>query len=194
MRGKEWMQLRALIRPAMLALVAAGMLSGTASAQYSGGLTASDTTVKPGQPITVSGDGYAGGAQVTITLESHPVTLKTTTANSSGAFSESVTIPNDMEPGQHTIFARGAGASGGTRELSIPITVTGEGGRGGGGVGGGLATGGAAEAAEPVEGGDLAFTGRDITLMVVVAGGLLALGSGLLRLGRRAAQRNQTSE
>lgn len=173
-----------------VALLATALFQGTALAQYSGGLTATDTSVPPGGSLTVSGDGYQPGAQVTISVESHPVTLTTTDADGSGAFSESVTIPEDMEPGQHTIFARGAGASGGTRELSIPITVTGSG--SGGGLAGGA--GGAAQPAEATEGGGLAFTGQNIAFLVVVVGGLIAVGTGLLTIGRRAAQRRHSSE
>lgn len=89
-----------------------------------GNLGVSDPTPAAGQTITVNGSGYAGNASVTITMESQPVTLKTTTANAAGQLNTQITIPSNTTPGQHTLRATGRSSDGGTLVLSASIVVS----------------------------------------------------------------------
>ena len=131
-------------------------------------LTVSDSTVVPGQKITVTGTGFAPGATVVITFESTPVTLATVAADSGGTFSAVVTIPTNATPGIHTIKATGAGADGGTLVLSAQVTVSG------------------------TSGGTLARTGSDNILpLLLVAAGLVLVG-GVLIFSVRRRQTPQT--
>jgi len=68
------------------------------------GTSLSQTTGNIGSQITISGTGFIPNATVTITYTSEPVVLATTTTDSSGAFSVTVTIPPSTG-GQHTITA-----------------------------------------------------------------------------------------
>ncbi|MGH8873793.1 MAG: hypothetical protein ACRDVM_00865 [Acidimicrobiia bacterium] len=88
-----------------------------------GRLQVSDSTPAPGDPVTVSGGGFEGGARVSITFESDPVQLAVTSAGPSGAFSATVRIPTDAESGTHTLRAQGEAAGGGTLVLSTQVTI-----------------------------------------------------------------------
>lgn len=160
------------------AIVAMTALGGTASAQYGGGLGSGSTTVGPGGTISLNGEGYAGDALISFTMFSTPVDLGTTKANGQGAFSATVKIPADTEPGTHRIEASGEGAGGGTLVLSTTITVTGASG------GSGDAT--AAGASAP--GGALAATGLDVILLGSIALGLIGVGVALVVARRRRPQ------
>lgn len=75
-----------------------------------------------GETYTVTGDGFAPGAEVTLQLFSDPVPLGTTTTDTTGAFSSTVTIP-PTTPGDHTVVASGAGPTGIPHEARAPVTV-----------------------------------------------------------------------
>jgi hypothetical protein len=116
----------------VVALIALGGLAAWASPatvlaqQYppsSQQMTTSTSDASPGEVITVSGDGFAPGAGITITFESAPVTIGNAQADSSGRFTAQVRIPDDAEPGTHTIRATGTGADGGTRTITAQVTV-----------------------------------------------------------------------
>lgn len=95
-------------------------------------LSVSTTSVVPGGDVTISGDGFAPGATISFELQSDPISLGSTEADASGAFTATVTIPSSVEPGTHMIVASGESASGGVRVLSVEVTVTGEGDEAGG--------------------------------------------------------------
>src|SRR5512138_2371710 len=67
------------------------------------GVFVSDTTVVPGQTITISAGIFASGSTVTFTFFSQPVTLGTATADADGVATIEATIPSDATPGTHTI-------------------------------------------------------------------------------------------
>lgn len=118
---------RILLLAAALVLAAT---PGVAQAQgYDGDgdfIAVSDTTVAPGQPITISGCCFVG--DVTIDILSTPRRLGTATADANGVFTATVTIPTDIAPGEHTITATGQNADGsGTLVLRFPITILGAG-------------------------------------------------------------------
>jgi hypothetical protein len=91
-----------------------------------GSLSSSAVDLEPGVPTTVSGDGFAPGVNVDITVESAPIQLKTVAADATGAISTTVTIPTDLPAGTHTLKATGATIDGGTLVLSTQFVVGGD--------------------------------------------------------------------
>lgn len=168
---------RALARRMLIALCASGVLAlfalgGTASGYpISGGLNVSDTSVKPGGTVQVSGDGFTPGTPIDIEIFSAPTLLKTVDADGAGSFSTSVTIPTSISPGSHTLSATGGAPSGDTLTLSAEITVEGEGG------------GGSSSSSGP-----LAFTGASIGAMAGVALAGIAVGTLFVIATRRRRQ------
>jgi hypothetical protein len=86
-------------------------------------LSVSTSVAVPGEPITVSGSGYAPGTTVTITFESTPRVIGVLQADASGRFTAQVVVPADATPGMHTIRATGLGDDGSTRVVSAAIMV-----------------------------------------------------------------------
>ena len=156
------------------------------------GLTVSESTLSPGESVTISGDGADPGATVTFTLKrsssalggsravaagprlarlvaavrpqaQSSVSLGSTTANAEGEYSATLTIPSSTEPGVYTLTA----SSGGEVLAVVTIRVA---------------------AASGV--GDLPFTGGNVLpglaigATLIVAGGLLLLS---LKRRRRVA-------
>jgi hypothetical protein len=146
-------------------------------------LTVSESTLSPGESFTVSGDGAEPGATVTFTLKrassalggdrslaagpglasiaaairpqaQGSVTLGSTTANSDGEYTATLTIPSSTDPGIYTLTA----SSGGAVLAVVTIRVV---------EGNGV--------------GDLPFTGGNVLpglaigATLIVAGGLLLL-------------------
>jgi hypothetical protein len=144
-----------------------------------GTLAVSDTSVAPGDPVTVSGDGYAAGTDITITFESEPVVIGNVRADAAGAFTTQVRIPADASPGNHTIKATGLGADGGPRVTSAAIFVEG----GSAGPGGGRSA--ESPPATATRSGRLAFTGLESLLLSAVGVGLVVAGFGLATMARR---------
>jgi hypothetical protein len=122
----------------------------------------SASSIGPGGSLTVSGSNFAPGDTVTIVLHSAPITLATTTANPSGAFSAVVTIPSDTAPGQHEIVASDTDGDSTSTNILVTGTVP-------------VAT------ATP----SLPFTGADIAALSGVGAVALALGGMLILTGRR---------
>jgi alpha-L-fucosidase len=122
----------------------------------------STSSIGPGGSLTVTGTNFAPGDTVTIVLHSAPVTLGTTTANPSGAFSVVVTIPSDTAPGDHQIVASDPDGDSASTNLMVTGTVP-------------VAT------ATP----SLPFTGADIAALSGVGAIALALGGMLILTGRR---------
>ena len=57
--------------------------------------------------VTVSGDGFVPGTAIDLSLHSTPRQLATVAADASGAFESTVTLPADVEPGEHRVLASG---------------------------------------------------------------------------------------
>src|SRR5579875_2014436 len=66
-------------------------------------LTTSSNSVPPGGSCTLTGAGYAPGTQVTINVCN--LETLTVTADSSGDFSQQITIPSNAQPGTCAITA-----------------------------------------------------------------------------------------
>lgn len=148
----------------------------------SGLLLLSTTTVAAGGTVTVSGSEYASASTGTITLHTAPVTLGSFTADSSGDFTQTVTIPASTDPGTHTIEATGIAPGGVPLTEEALITVTAP------GAAPAVPTAVTPTGAPPVSpptatSGQLAFTGANISAMAGV-GALLIVGGGALLAGR----------
>ncbi len=184
-------------------LLAVGLVlapAGAAQAQLyppqacnAGLLSASDTTVVPGQQISISGCGFAPNTRIEITFESVPQLLRSllslpTSSSTSESFSTDVVIPSDAPPGGHTLKASGLGADGGRLVLSIPVEVSDPDASLGGG---GSAAGGGRTASGS---GSLARTGSGATLALLQAGlALVPVGAGLVAVVHRR-RRSQPAE
>jgi hypothetical protein len=142
-----------------LAAVLLIAMAGTAAAQaYPPGgntITANDTTVAPGDSITLTAQIFRPGSVVTFTMGS--VVLGTATANSSGVASLTTTIPAGTAPGTHTIQATGTSSTGAPLTVVLSITVA----AGGTGL--------------PVTGSPSTAPMTQIAIGAVAAGGLLLL-------------------
>ena len=134
--------------------------SSTTYAPSSGTATVTDSTVTPGQTVTVSGGGFASGSTVTISLNPGGTALGSDTAGADCSFSAAVTIPTSVLAGSYTIQASGTDPSGNARVLSAAVTV---------GAAGGLPT-----------------TGSNNTEPLTVAGiGLILIGAAAVVVVRR---------
>ncbi len=179
-------------------LLTAGFLllatTGVAQAQVyppqacnAGALTASDTTVVPGQQISVGGCGFAPNTPVAITFESVPQLLRNllslpTSSATTESFSTTVVIPTDAPAGGHTLKASGLAADGGMMVASLPVQVLDPDGDESGATAGTTATGGGTGSSS----GSLARTGSGLTVALLQAGlALILLGGGLVAVMRR---------
>ncbi|WP_022891046.1 family 78 glycoside hydrolase catalytic domain [Agromyces subbeticus] len=93
---------------------------GAAGTRTVVGGSLSQAAAKPGDTITVTGEGFAPGETVTIELRSEPVRLGQAVADDAGAFSTSVTIPSDTATGEHHIVLTGEDPE---STISFAITV-----------------------------------------------------------------------
>lgn len=78
----------------------------------------------PGEPIQVSGTGFAPGSSVGIYLFSDPVLLATTMAGADGSFAVSISIPEGVPAGQHHLVALGIAPDGQLRTLVGGILIS----------------------------------------------------------------------
>jgi titin len=81
------------------------------------------STAAPGQAIVLKGDGYAPYSAVTLAIYSSPRVLGTAIADGSGAFEQSVTVPEGLATGTHSLVAAGVGTDGLPRALRLDVTV-----------------------------------------------------------------------
>ena len=162
------------MRRLVIALSGVGLLCGSlllatapiasAAPNYPPGqlmLSSSTCVITPGQPCstTVSGAGCKAGPSVSIDLHPPTVQLATVTADSSGNFTTTVTIPAGTTASQYTITSTCTGANGKPLVLgaffSLTSSVTPTTGTGGGGT---------------------PFTGSNVLLPISL--GILLLGAG----------------
>ncbi|MFN2590311.1 MAG: LPXTG cell wall anchor domain-containing protein [Actinomycetota bacterium] len=124
----------------------------------------SDTTVAPGDTITVSGFNWLPNSNVLIQFFSDPVVLGTAQTDDDGEFSTAVQIPSDATAGQHTIRVTGRDQNGELATADCPLQVV------------------AAPAPGP---GGVAFTGTNVSLGLLILGALVIAGLGLVVASRR---------
>jgi hypothetical protein len=123
------------------------------------------STITPGREIVLSGSGYAPFSTVALYVYSTPRSLGTVTADATGSFSTTVTIPAGLEAGAHHLVAAGVDPGGAVRYLRTDVTLP--------------------AASSSSTGPELAWTGFE-ALPFAVAGGLAVVaGAGFLVLARR---------
>lgn len=140
----------------------AGNLGVVAGRSVIGG-SISQANAKPGDTITVSGEGFASGEAVRVELRSQPVLLEEAVADADGAFSVSVTIPRDTAEGAHKIVLTGENP-----ESTIGFALT-------------------VDADTVILPGGIATTGAVMTPVLLL--GLLLAGAGALLLFVRRTRR-----
>ncbi len=77
----------------------------------------------PGDKFTISGSGLPAGSKVSAELHSTPVSLGQATVGSSGTFALSATVPENVEPGDHTVVVTvtGDGLAPSTKEQAVTV-------------------------------------------------------------------------
>jgi hypothetical protein len=156
-----------------------------ASAQYATILTCGFSTVQPGDTVTVSGDGYDPGSQVTISITdealpayvvgglsstvngAYAADVLITTVDANGEFSATFTIPTDTPAGMYAVLADGIGVDLAARGLSCPVQV------------------------QQIAEVPIAFTGSNSKPFVQIALAAIALGALLVFATRRRSDEEQ---
>jgi hypothetical protein len=154
---------------ALMIAVLMGLVAAPASAQQyppkKPTCGVSDSSISPGDQVTVSGKHWQPGSTVTFTLQPEGIKLGSATVGKNGKFSAVVTIPDSVEPGAHTIVCSGIDRKGDPFVLGTTIQILGV-------VGGG---------------GGAAFTGTvlNVPLWMVLIAALFAAGVVAVVIGRR---------
>jgi LPXTG-motif cell wall-anchored protein len=123
----------------------------------------SQTSIQAGGTIGISGFNWLPDSNVLLAFHSEPVVLGTPHTDADGAFSTSAQIPSGATAGSHTITGTGRDLNGQPTTVDCPLVVLGP-------------------AAAP---GGVAFTGTNVSVGLVILGGLIVAGLGLLVAGRR---------
>jgi hypothetical protein len=154
------------------------------------GIAVGCTTPAPGETVTVTASGFTPGADVTVILDPGPASLGRGAADGEGAFTLDATIPDDTQPGNHTITAAGQSPDG-LRSLTARVNVTAEGCEAAGAPTPAPAGGAPAPSSDDSGGGGgLAFTGSGLTMLLLqVALALAAVGGAFMALSKRRRSR-----
>ena len=97
--------------------------SASVSLDFGGGVG----DVAAGLPISVSGSGLQPSSRVELWVFSSPRLLATTATSQAGDFALSATLPSDLDPGDHTVVARGIDADGTAFEEATGFTIDADG-------------------------------------------------------------------
>jgi hypothetical protein len=89
------------------------------------------TPVPSGSEVVFTGSGFAPFQSGDVIINSTPRKLGTFVADGSGAFRVVVTVPADLETGDHTLVAVGRAPDGSVRSVSTPLVVVSAAGAGG---------------------------------------------------------------
>lgn len=161
-------KLAAVSMSALMIALLVGLVAAPASAQKyppkKPTCQVSDTSISPGDQVTVSGKHWKPGSTVTFTLQPKGINLGSTTVGVNGKFSAVVTIPDSVQPGPHTIVCSGIDRKGDPFVLAITVQILGV-----------------------VGGGGAAFTGTvlNVPLWMVLIAALFAAGVVVVAIGRR---------
>ncbi len=77
----------------------------------------------PGQVLALTAQGLPVGTVVVVEIRSTPRVLGTAVADDAGLFALEVTVPTDLEPGDHTLVAIATPPGGVESPVSIPVSV-----------------------------------------------------------------------
>ncbi len=77
----------------------------------------------PGQALNLRATGLPVGTVVVVEIRSTPRVLGTSVVDDSGVFALDVVVPDDLEPGQHTLVATATPPGGVESVVAIPVTV-----------------------------------------------------------------------
>jgi LPXTG-motif cell wall-anchored protein len=124
------------------------------------------TTIVPGKTVVLKGTGFLPNSTVTAIIYSAPQQLATFVTDGTGSFEYTVTIPEGLEAGQHSLVVTGVGTNGAVRNLRVDVTV-------------------AASGTTVVTAAKLAATGADVTGPMIGGLAALAAGAGLIVTSRR---------
>jgi hypothetical protein len=124
----------------------------------------SDTSISPGDQVTVSGKHWQPGSTVTFTLQPEGINLGSASVGQNGEFSAVVTIPDSIQSGAHTIECSGIDRNGDPVVVGIDVQILGV-----------------------VGGGGAAFTGTvlNVPVWIVLITALFAAGVVVVAIGRR---------
>jgi hypothetical protein len=171
-------KLAAVSMSALMIALLVGLVATPASAQpyppKKPTCQVSDTSISPGDQVTVSGKHWQPGSTVTFTLQPEGINLGSTTVGRNGKFSTVVTIPNNVQPGPHTIVCSGINRRGDPVVRAITVQILG---LFLGGVGGPASTG----------------TVLNVPLWMVLIAALFVAGVGVVAIGRRRRRSVGTS-
>ena len=164
-------KLAAVLMPALMIALLLSLVAMPASAQpypkpKKPTCPVSDTTVSPGDQVTITGKHWQPGSTVRFTLQPEDINLGSTTVGVNGKFSAVLTIPNNIVPGPHTIQCSGLNRRGVPVVRAITIQIV-----------GGVVAGG----------GGTSFTGTilNVPLWMLLTVALFAAGVTAVALGRR---------
>jgi hypothetical protein len=161
-------KLAAVSMTALMIALLVGLVATHASAQQyppeNPTCGVSDTTISPGDQVTVSGEDWQPGSTVTFTLQPEGINLGSASVGQNGEFSAVVTIPDSIQPGAHTIVCSGIDRNGDPIVVGIDVQILGV-----------------------VGGGGAAFTGTvlNVPLWIVLITALFAAGVVVVAIGRR---------
>lgn len=113
---------RLLVVVAILGIVAAACGSDGSDERVEAG-PGGPETASAGDTITVTSEGWEPDSEVTITLFSDPIELDTVTSDEDGATSDEVTIPDEVEPGDHDLEFSGTDPDGESRTVRYAIEI-----------------------------------------------------------------------
>ena len=111
------------LRPSPAPPTGGGPSTPTTPVSTTAAISVPSAVVGPGTSLPVSGSGFAPGSTVQLELHSTPTSVGSVVVGSDGTFSTSVTIPSDVEGGQHHVLVTGIGADGGVAAPEAPVAV-----------------------------------------------------------------------
>lgn len=133
--------------------------------------TVNVTVVSPGATVSIDCGGWAPNSTVEfIVVSQGDRLLGTAQTDADGNLGVDVTLPSDLQPGDHTLRLSGTNAQGEPQNVDIAFTVQGD---------------GAARPDQPDAAAGLPATGEDSVLFGALALGLFTAGGGALYAARR---------
>jgi len=168
-RERSMKKLAAASISALMMALLVGLVAVPASAQSNPPekptCEVSDSTLGPGDTVTITGDNWQAGSTVTFTLQPEGINIGSATVGADGSFTATVTIPDSVQPGSHSIVCSGIDVEGNNVNRGTTIQV----------LGGAVGAGGTA------------FTGStvNVPLWIVLIVGLFVAGLLLVTMARR---------